>query len=511
MNRPLPTLSDLCFVKVAINIQQYKQLRLPFSLKKRMLNLIIRTGNGNWPRTSAKQLVDENIQELDLSKCKLEEEDSQFLSKTCNQLRSLSLGLTDDNLLRLFLSTNTKLEQLSFTGSKFLSIPKGIKVIETLSNLHSLRITNHDRLTDKNLSTILKVCNKITELAVVNCKKVRGVFFKSFTAPKKIFLNLQNLDLSMCPLSKKAFKHLSKSCSSIQILKLSPLTTKAKFSSLDFTNVLHFCKNLQILHLGLDSEMDQILIEVSRFCHKLSGLILKGHDISDYGLQNVVHSCSSLDTLQFQISDGLTNATLYQIAKTCSSLKKLSIDFGKGERSSISVPAVNALLQSSTVLTELTLKRCCILSVECFRDGCFIGLKTLNLSHCVQLSDSAVRHIVETCPTLTSLSLNNLNNLTGNALESVSLCCPTLEELHIKQCPCFTDENIKSMLKFLPKLFIKLTRYFQGSSGDIVGTDIEVHSANVNELFDKYKNTAREQILSRIRVGQLKDGDHQYP
>ncbi len=64
--RPLPSLVDLCFIKVAANVDQYDAkavaTRVPFALKKQMLDFLMRIHNGRLPRPILDRLLDPNLQ-----------------------------------------------------------------------------------------------------------------------------------------------------------------------------------------------------------------------------------------------------------------------------------------------------------------------------------------------------------------------------------------------------------------------------------------------------------------
>jgi serine/threonine protein kinase len=495
--RPLPSLLDLCFLKLASNIEDFPDMMIPYSVKKRMLDFLIRIHDGKLPRPLLDRLLDRNLQEVDLSPCQFTEADYHYVAQTCTRLRSLTLGATSDQILKDILTNNPNLEQLSFRPTRALTA-KGIKLIaERCERLTSLKIARSDKISDKPIEYILRHCTKLRELSLVGCKRFKGTAFKTFSNSKKRQLRLQKLDLSYCELSKRGFKQLLKVCSSLQTLKFAPLVTAFKISSVDFHNLIQSCKNLLVLELAnYIIEMDAILIEVSRSCTQLTHLILDGIGMTDYGLQNVVQNCSRLQTIRFRYGDGVSDASLHQIAKSCPNVKSLSIAFwSKYNQLSVSDQAIKNLLQCCTSLTELSLSNCLTLTAACFPEvGFFPLLQTLNLSDCVQLNDFAIRRITESCPNLRKLFLNNVNNLTSSSLEAIALGCPLLEDLFLTSCCCFKDETLKNLLRSMPKLFIHVTRYPQR---ELSGVETEVHSTTVDQIFTQYPNTYRDLILSK--------------
>jgi hypothetical protein len=99
--RPLPSLLDLCFLKLASNIERFPDLKIPYSIKKRMLDFLIRIHDGKLPRTLLDRLLDRNLQELDLSPCVFSAEDYHYVATRCTRLRSLTLGLTTDAIIKV--------------------------------------------------------------------------------------------------------------------------------------------------------------------------------------------------------------------------------------------------------------------------------------------------------------------------------------------------------------------------------------------------------------------------
>jgi hypothetical protein len=103
--RPLPSLVDLCFIRVASNIEQYNTRQVTGTLlpaiKKKMLDFLIRINNGRLPRAVLDRLLDEQLEELDLISCEFNEADYHQLATTCTKLRRLTLGATTDGIVKV--------------------------------------------------------------------------------------------------------------------------------------------------------------------------------------------------------------------------------------------------------------------------------------------------------------------------------------------------------------------------------------------------------------------------
>lgn len=505
--RPIPSLVDLCFLRVAVNIDRYPSISgITPQARKDMFDFLIRVHSGSWNGEQMNRLLDKSMVELDLSKCELADADYFNIIATCSKTKIVSLGPTSDLVVKELVSKNNLLEQLSLVAVKGLTSKALKQIAENCSHLKSLKLVNSEKASDKLLEYLIRSCPDLQELNLSGCKKVKGLAFKPFAAvssskakTKKRPFSVTRLDLSGCELSKSGFKALVKVGPRLTSLVLSPLVTNFKISSNDFHALIHNCANLQVLELeNRNFEMDTILVEVSRCCSQLTTLRIDGVGISDYGLQNIIQNCSKLETLRFRYGDGVTDTSLLQIAKSCNVLRSLTLDFwNKFNRLSLSDQAIKNLLQSCANLTELSLCNCLILTGTCFpENGFFPNLQYLNLSECIQLNDFAIRRITEICPELRHLELNNLNNLTPASLEAIALGCPKLKELHLNQCACFLDESMKSLLKVMPKLFLHVTRF---TDPDLKGNQFEVHSITVDKIFEQHPNTQREKAFERTR------------
>ncbi|KAL6046385.1 Tau-tubulin kinase Asator [Balamuthia mandrillaris] len=495
--RPLPTLMDLCFVRVVSHLESFDTLRLPPNIKKKMLDFHIRITNGRVPRYQLDILLDPKLQQLDLISCEFNEADYQYLASTCTKLRSLTLGATTDAIVKAIVPQNHQLEELSIYCSSKLS-NRAVKLIaENCPKLRVLKLKCSEKINDKSIETILRSCLQLEELSLFGCKKFKGTALSKDT--KKRTLKLRSLNLSYCELNKKGFRALIKLSSDLQSLSLSPLSTAFKITASDFIALIQNCSNLTSLDLSnYQFEMDTILLEVARTCSNLNTLLLDGIGMTDSGLQNVVQHCPQLHTLRFRFGDGVTDASLLAIASYCTELKSLTLDFwNKFNQTSVSDNAIRKLLCRCTQLLELSLSNCIVLTGSCFPEGGhFPALQTLNLSECVQLNDAAIRRITESCPNLKRLDLNNLNNLTEASLQAIAMGCPLLEELYLISCSCFPDSAIRTLLSSMPKLFVQVTRY---TDFDLRGSLKELHATTVDEIFSQYPNTFRERAFEKTR------------
>ena len=497
--KPVPNLVDICFLKVASNINRYTKIELEPSLQKRLVEFLLRVNDRVWDLQKMNMFLNDSLEEINLENCQISPEDFEYILTTCKNLKSLNAGCISEITLKNIVSNrHGVLEKLTFTDK--ISVTKPSKFLaEHCTSLTSLTIKNNDKVLDKTVETILKGCPNLRDLSLVECRKFKGTAFKSYYSSKKRVHNLKRLDISSCILSKRGLKCIAKLCEELEELVAAPIVTSIKISSNEFTELLQNCSNLKLLELASFQipEMDNVLGEIARNCTQLTSLFVEGLSMTDFGLQHVVANCSQLKTLRFRYGDGVTDASLTQIARCCT-LDSLTLDFwNKFNRLSVSDHGIKTLLQSCGNLKELSMCSCLILTGACFPETVYFpNLKLLNLSDCIQLNDFAIRRITESCPNLRSLYLCNLNNLSATALDSIAQGCPQLEELNLTQCTCFSDESMRDLLAQMPMLFMRVTRY---SDPDLNGVTKEVHHSNVNAIFQEFPNYYRERAFDRTR------------
>ena len=78
-------------------------------------------------------------------------------------------------------------------------------------------------------------------------------------------------------------------------------------------------------------------------------------------------------------------------------------------------------------------------------------LQSLNLSHCVLLSDEGVLSIAANCPSLTRLELEEVNQLTDRCIDDATAglvrCCLQLRHLSLSRCRQLTLVSLHALAK----------------------------------------------------------------
>jgi hypothetical protein len=506
--RPLPSLADLAYVQVAVNAERCLEMRVPLGLRKRLVELVLKIKQGAVGPALLTRLLDASLTELDLSPCAhMPESTFNQVFSHVTRLKTLALGQLGAGMVKALTSGNRQLESLSFDcGPGFTH-----KHLKTLgghfTNLTTLRLRNTDKVNDSHIEPILRACPRLETLALPGCKKIRAECFQFLHKQKKKGkpVALRSLDLSGCELSKKGWKYMISLAADIHTLTFAPLATSSgKIGAADFIQFVHSCKalrNLEMRHQSFDHfEMDSFLMEFSRSGSQLHSLLLEGPGTGDYGLLATLQTSMHLQTLRFSYGDVSPDISIYQVAKFCTDLTSLTIDFASPSVNTSRIPvplsqtALRNLLGTMSTLRDLALPSCALLSPNCFPSH-MPHLTSLGLMDCFQLTDDCIQTICEACPQLRKLQLDGLNYLSELALQSVSNMCPMLEELSLLHCACFPDYPITTMLKSMPRLFIKATRYTEMDPAKAVA--VQLHFSSAEQQLSSLPNTHRELALER--------------
>ena len=288
----VPSLYDSCMKKIVSDIGKYEKgtSKLSRELKTKVLNVLLRTHSPKFPDTPHIQmLLDSEGSELDLKNHKLTPAATSVFTSNCKSITRITLSGIDDTIIAGFLPSNfDTLEKIILNSANNLTV-KSFNLLQQCYQLRSVSIQDSERITDEHLVLIVKNCPYLKELAAIDCKKVKGSLFKKLTAKKAPITALNSIDLSCCPISKKSFKAMIKFASNLTTIKLNPFVTRYVIQPSEIISLIAACRNLQVLELvTFRVDLDQILVEISQQCTKLTSLSVDGNGITDLGLQNIV-------------------------------------------------------------------------------------------------------------------------------------------------------------------------------------------------------------------------------
>ena len=336
-------------------------------------------------------------------------------------------------------------------------------------------------------------------LGLSGCKRVKGTCFSVLAKSKRVSL-LSGLDLSHCEISKSGFKAFIKICGRLKQLRWSPLVAGFSMNAADMIQAVNRTTQLELLDVRCDLfELDSTLLELAVSAVGIRTLIIEGPGITDFGVQNVLTACNKIEHLALPCGDGISDASLQVIAKSCSVLKSLRLQFvTRANRNLVSEHALRSLLTAASPLEELALHNCLLLTLHTFpEEGLYTGMTRLCLSESLQMDDLAVERAVQLCPNVRHLDLSALNNLGPSALNHVAVWCLVLEELVLLNCACFEDDAIAHAIRVLPLLFVRMSRYPMPS---LQPQDVTLYKGNMEQVMQNVGNAYRIQALEKRKL-----------
>jgi hypothetical protein len=189
--------------------------------------------------------------------------------------------------------------------------------------------------------------------------------------------------------------------------------------------------------------------------------------VSDGGLCEIAHACTSLEDLNVKACSQLTNKSVELLFDQTSSRKVSirSLNVGLCHKLTDScVQKISAFCrakknESYLGLHTLKLSGCFSItdsalktfSADAGDKGTHLSLRLLCLSGCYQISGPAVQHLSLLLPTLESINLYSCSSVDDAALESIARNCPHLASLVISKCP-ITDIGAVALANNCPNL-----------------------------------------------------------
>ncbi|XP_050216200.1 uncharacterized protein LOC126667272 [Mercurialis annua] len=221
--------------------------------------------------------------------------------------------------------------------------------------------------------------------------------------------------------------------------------------------------NLKVLQLDQcgrcmpDYILPATLARSSRSLPDLITLSLSGAcRLSDIGLSSLVASAVSLRSINLSRCSLLTFSSVGIIADSLGSvLRELYIDDCESIDVMLILPALKKL-EHLEVLSVAGIQTVCDDFLRQFLVSCGHNIKELGLADCMQLTDSSLKVIAETCPRLCALDLVNLRKLTDSSLGYLANGCREIKAL--KLClNSFSDEGVAAFLESSGELLKELT------------------------------------------------------
>ncbi|GAB4828277.1 hypothetical protein Ancab_035190 [Ancistrocladus abbreviatus] len=346
-----------------------------------------------------------------------------------------------------------------------------IAIAERCPKLTALTIESCPHIGNASLQAIARCCPKLESIAIKDCPLIgdQGVaclFLPSSSSVTKV--KLQGLKVS--DFSLAVIGHFGKSVTNLILSGLCNVSEKG------FWAMGNACGLQALTSLTISScrgMTDASLEAIGQGCPGLKQIFLRNCClISDNGLVAFAKSTISLESLQLEECNRITQLGVFYALSNCGSkLKSLSLVKCVGVKDIASQDLMLSLCRS---LRSLSIKSCpgfgsaglAILGKICpelrsvdlsglygmtddgllsFLERCEAGLAKVNLSGCINLSDRvAIAVAMLHGKTLKALNLNGCRKITDATLEAIANSCQLLNDLDISSC-AVTDSGIAAL------------------------------------------------------------------
>lgn len=285
--------------------------------------------------------------------------------------------------------------------------------------LEKLDLSQCSGVSNKGMIAIAQNCPNLIELTIESCSKIGD---ESLQAIGRCCPNLRSVSINDCPLVKDdGVVSLVSSASSV--------LTKIKLQAVNITDI-----SLAVIgHYGL-AVTDLVLTGLQHVCER--GFWVMGKAV---GLQK-------LKSLTIVSCPGLTDLGLEAIGEHCPNLRHLNLT-----RSFISDNGLRAFTKSGASLESLQLEECNSISqlgVLAVLSNCGENLRALSLVKCLGIKDTVVGLTeLSTCKSLRSLAIRDCPGFGSFGIAMVGKLCPHLQHVDFSGLYQATDAGVISLLQ----------------------------------------------------------------
>jgi len=261
--------------------------------------------------------------------------------------------------------------------------------------------------------------------------------------PTDFALKLKQLSLSECQrITDAGLNTLCVCCPSLQSLDL----TGCRFiSAFGLQNVIRSCSSLIELCLsGCPALCDKTIATVFRYNNPphIRSLAVRRCDIHDHGLSAIASYCPTLQRLDVRSCGLLTASGFYALIQRVPSITTLSC----GRCIGTDDKALKYIGQGfGASLTDINLEMCWRVTSKGVEElaRCCRQLRSLNLSSCTAVNDTALKALAWNPYLQRSLVYVNLNecNVGDDALEELVANCSSLAYISVVGCPRVTYQR----------------------------------------------------------------------
>eukprot|EP00698_Gefionella_okellyi_P009721 TRINITY_DN2491_c0_g5_i1.p1 TRINITY_DN2491_c0_g5~~TRINITY_DN2491_c0_g5_i1.p1 ORF type:complete len:712 (+),score=116.18 TRINITY_DN2491_c0_g5_i1:174-2309(+) len=429
------------------------------------------------------------LEEFRLRRCSFCDDATDLGSLLANSVLLRVVDMDEGSLWSFCAGSSAGLQSISCSGAEEGQL---CPIVAAASQLRELVVE-----VEASGDTLLQACtcSTLQVLELFQCGNVGPVLVE--IAPK--LRNLTKLSMKLCNVNDSIFEVLGIT-RKLQYLRLSDQTIddgvlcslrmspNLTFVDVSHTNVsdagvqdlLSMCPNLSTLRLEACPEIsDRALLLVSQ-CTQLLGLHLQASSqVSDVGLSAVLQSCTLLHDLT--VPDSCTSDSLQVMQEYSRNLRSLDVSWCE----QIDDECVSALAARCCKLTRLSCRKCTI-GTEAVGaiTRHLTALRSLVLTRCETIADSALRGIGDTLTALTHLNVSWVWNLTNDTFVHITQRCPLIR-LNVSGCKRLTDVCLRGLASTRPMLRSLNASWCDGISDDAL-RDVCRHCVGVLRAVNYY-------------------------
>ena len=337
--------------------------------------------------------------------------------------------------------SKTSSKQINRKGDAIKPQPKASSIGEVVRSSTAHDIGDAGRLAACKIH--IKVCSPWCHLFLYS--------EDSLAFPKKVLFRdylclhpLPQLDLTGWVVSAPIFRIIAEECQGITSLSLDHVKGLS-WKCLESIRGLKMLKNLSLV--GVDCSLNNAIAQVIASFRKLKTLNLSYCTTDADVFKTLSLACSEVKTLLLTHCRGLDNFGLHSIGQWIQRFRRISKINLSGSPDFTDDGLLDLTLAGYNLIAELDVSHCAQLSTSALT-----GLRnkmpslTLLSIHNMSLRSSAFEWLTEGCLSLTHLNLSNSPELDDMALGRIGRCCFHLVSVSIARCLAVTDTGVSSFM-----------------------------------------------------------------
>ncbi|OVA07797.1 F-box domain [Macleaya cordata] len=311
-------------------------------------------------------------------------------------------------------------------------------------SLRVLSLWNVPSIGDEGLIEIANGCHMLEKLDLSQCPSISN---KALFAIAENCPNLASLTIESCSkIGNEGLQAIGRCCPNLQCITIKdcPLVGDQGVVSLISSASHALLKvNLEVVNIT-----DVSLAVIGQYGKNVKDLVLTGlQSVSERGfwVMGKAEGLQKLKSIKISCCGGVTDLALQAVGKGCPNLKQLSL-----RRCSVSDDGFVAFARSAASLESLQLEECNSIT----QSGVLIALsncgklKSLNLVKCLGIKDIVSRlTLPSSCESLRSLSILNCPGFSNASLALVGKICPQLQYVDLSGLCAITDSGILPLLQ----------------------------------------------------------------